>query len=561
MGIHKGIDVHLERIKSYLPIIIVVIVSFVLFHFAYMFEVSFDRIISIATYLTWHNLFEFTGVVISFAVFVVSYYAYDQSRYIRSFLIGNIFLVMGIIDAFHALSFKGMPDFFISNNAANRATTFWIVSRLIGGIGLASVSFIPLKKRYAVNKRLIVIPSILLCIVCLIVATYFPQLLPAMYIEGYGLTQTKIMMEYVIVTTLTVALANFLREFKRVRESLTILMCCSLILSIFSEFAFISYGSVYDIYNYLGHVYKFIAFFLIFRVIFIYNVQKPYSELSKAQRELKNYAENLDRIVDQRTREIKEMNQILLDDLDYARDIQKAMLPSLLPDNRHISFEARYFPTDRVSGDFYNIFNIDENNIGMYIGDVSGHGVPAAMLTVFINQCILNLKEIDQSNKKILSPSTVLKSTYKAFNKTNFKDDVYIVLLYAVYNTETMELTIASGGLNTQPLLINSSGDVTEISIKGFPICKFMDFYTEDYIDTTIKLDHGDRILFYTDGLVEAEIHKGERFNENNLKQLIAANGRKAIMALSELITRTIFDFVGVKKTRDDITFFIMQVK
>jgi hypothetical protein len=82
----------------------------------------------------------------------------------------------------------------------------------------------------------------------------------------------------------------------------------------------------------------------------------------------------LDKIVAQRTEEINLIHQKLLDDLEYARDIQLSMLPKTMPDMPGTVFEARYFPAERVSGDFYNIFKLNETKIGIYIGDVSGHG-------------------------------------------------------------------------------------------------------------------------------------------------------------------------------------------
>jgi len=107
---------------------------------------------------------------------------------------------------------------------------------------------------------------------------------------------------------------------------MVLLLCVSLEITIFSETAFVLYFSVYDIYNYLGHVYKFIAFFIIFRAIFINDIQEPYRKLSKAKEKLRNHAENLDMMIRERTRELENLNQKLMQDLKYARDIQKSFL-------------------------------------------------------------------------------------------------------------------------------------------------------------------------------------------------------------------------------------------
>lgn len=213
----------------------------------------------------------------------------------------------------------------------------------------------------------------------------------------------------------------------------------SMVLSIYSEIAFTQYASVYDIYNYLGHIYKFLAFFIIFKVMFINNIRKPYIELYDAKQEIKHYADNLDLLVQTRTEELRKLNNQLMDDLRYAKDIQKAVYPSRLPQEREVVFDTRYFAAEIVSGDFYNIFRRDEDNIAFFIGDVSGHGVPAAMLTVFVNQTVRTILDIELG---IIKPSKVLNSIYKSFNETNFKEEVYIVMIYALYNKRKRYLHI-----------------------------------------------------------------------------------------------------------------------
>jgi len=108
-----------------------------------------------------------------------------------------------------------------------------------------------------------------------------------------------------------------------------------------------------------------------------------------------------------------------------------------------------------VSGDFCNVFKIDNDNIGFYIGDVSGHGVPAAMLTIFLNQTVKTLLEMETNELNKISPAMVLENIYRSFNSTNFDENVYIVMIYAVYNRHTQVLTYSSAGLNVSPILIN----------------------------------------------------------------------------------------------------------
>ena len=302
-------------------------------------------------------------------------------------------------------------------------------------------------------------------------------------------------------------------------------------------------------------------YFIIFRVVFIQNIKQPYLELSLARDEIKNYAGNLDRIVEQRTAQIKSINRKLLDDLAYARDIQMAMLPKKLPNSSKTSFEACYFPAEQVGGDFYNVFQIEETKIGMYIGDVSGHGVSAAMLTVFLNQSIKTKKENPHGIREPLLPSEVLTMLFDDFNQAGFSSEVYIVMLYGIYDLISKQLIFASAGLNVAPLIVTPGGKVSELVIKGFPICKFPKSQNIQYYDSRINLNKGEKMLFYTDGLIEAENANQEKYSDFRLKALLHQHKNKEASELSECIKEDLFGFMRDENLKDDITYFIMEIK
>jgi len=109
---------------------------------------------TVESFLAWHNILEFTSVLISFTVFAVSYYTYEQTGNLRSVFLGSVFLAVGMVDAFHTLSYKGMPAFLIENNSSNRATIFWIIARLFTALGFFISSLIPASVKIR-TKRII----------------------------------------------------------------------------------------------------------------------------------------------------------------------------------------------------------------------------------------------------------------------------------------------------------------------------------------------------------------------------------------------------------------------
>ena len=548
------------KYKEYVLLAIIAVAAGLVFGIAYFLKEQFSAVMTVESFLAWHNILEFTSGLISFTVFAVSYYTYEQTGNLRSVFLGSVFLAVGMVDAFHTLSYKGMPAFLIENNSSNRATIFWIIARLFTALGFFISSLIPASVKIRTKRIIFVAVPLITSISALYLATYHPELFPPMHIEGKGLTFFKIYSEHLIIILFALSVLMFIREYNKTKNKMVLLLCVSLEITIFSEAAFVLYFSVYDIYNYLGHVYKFIAFFIIFRAIFINDIQEPYRKLSKAKEKLRNHAENLDMMIRERTRELENLNQKLMQDLKYARDIQKSVFKLRNQDWEKVRFEVKNYSSEMVSGDFCNVFKIDNDNIGFYIGDVSGHGVPAAMLTIFLNQTVKTLLEMETNELNKISPAMVLENIYRSFNSTNFDENVYIVMIYAVYNRHTQVLTYSSAGLNVSPILIKPSGEILEIEIKGFPICKFIEFYDGEYQNHALKLNKDEKILFYTDGLIEAQNTDRNFFGDMRLKEILQENYNKSASELSKLISDGIFGFTGKKEIKDDITFLIMEV-
>lgn len=514
----------------------------------------------VATFLTWHNLFEFISILSAMSIFIVTYYTYEESRNVRMIVLGCAFFFMGLLDIFHSLSYKGMADFFIPNISANRATTFWVLSRFIGSAGILTAFFIPLKWTSKIKKCIFLIPTFSLGIILLLSVTYLPEFFPKMFVDGEGMTGTKILMEYIIITFMIITFYKITSEYRKTLFRQDYLLMIGILLCIFSEIAFVHYAKVYDAYNYLGHVYKFIAYLVMFKAMYAENVKIPYREMKKAQKELKDYSDNLNVLVKQRTKKLEDLTESLLMDLEYAKEMQRSLLPAKMPNDRSVSFYAGYLPAKRLSGDFYNVIKLDQNNIAVYIGDVAGHGVSAAMLTVFANQNIEPLKETDEAID-IVSPQHVLENIYKSFNDTNFNDETYLVMLYGIYNTKDRTFTYASGGINVPPLVIKNNGSISEIDVTGFAICKLSKYLNPSFEDRSIQLENGDKILFSTDGLIEAQNAIGKRYSQERLIDFVKLNHPMNGVELSDAIQKNLFQYIGLKSNlQDDVTFLVLEV-
>lgn len=544
--------------KDYAILILTTIFAFLLLIAVSLFEPYSYKVFPSHLYLTWHNIFEFISCLVSFCIFAITYYTYPWTGNKRSLFLGCVFLLVGFIDGVHALSYKGMPVFFTVSSAP-KATMFWIIARLFFAFGALISLFVPRKDlgRKVARWKFLVL-SIGLSVFVFGVVTYYPEFLPPMYIDGVGLTKIKVNLEYFIVCLQCLSVFLLLQQYRTLRERIFILFASALVLSITSELVFTLYKSVYDTYNLLGHLYKMISYYLFFRILFLYNVYRPYKELEKAQLEIGKYVDNLEKIVEKRTGEIMEINKILINDLDYAKKIQQAMLPAPYLKFEGVEFGAAYLSCQRVGGDFYNIFPLTDEVLGMYLGDVAGHGVPAAMMTVFIYQSMEG-RNFNKDVRSDILPNQVLQELYRIYNNTDFPADMYIVMLLATFNPQTGTLFYSSAGINTLPIVFSPNRERIFLEHQGFPLCKLGELYQPVYVNHQINLKPGDKVIFYTDGLTEAVDNNGNIFSEKRLCELLEREAYASAKELTETICREIEDFIGKDQLSDDITFFILH--
>ncbi|WP_422484295.1 MASE3 domain-containing protein [Gudongella sp. DL1XJH-153] len=553
---------YMKNLMLYKRIIRIVLFSIILYMIAGINNDWFMGFMSIADYLTWHMIFEFASVLVSFSIFTVSYFVYEESKKLNMIVLGCAFLMMGTLDALHTFSFKGMSDFFIANTTANRATTLWILSRTFGSFGFLLAVLIPDSVKTDIKKGVFAGLTFSFSILLFLITTYYPNAFPLMLIEDSGLTITKIIMEYIIILIMAITFAVIMYKYKKTAQIREHQFMMALVFLIFSEFAFTNYGSVYDAFNYIGHIYKIIAYIILYKAIYIDNVSEPYREMKKAKNELSDYSDNLNLIVKQRTKDLEDANSMLMKDIEYAREMQLSLMPEHLPEDKSVSFHAEYIPAERLSGDFYNVIKLDEDNIAIYIGDVAGHGVSAAMLTVFANQNVEPLKEDENEFGKVVSPEAVLDSIYKSFNETNFNDETYILMLYGIYNKTTKLFTYASAGMNVSPYVIKNSGEILELNSRGFSICKLGDYILPTYENRKMQMEAGDKLLLYSDGLVEARNVNNEIYGQDKMKNFLKKHHSLDASDLEIELKRNLYDHIGsIERLKDDVTILIMHVK
>ena len=539
---------------------IVLLLSALIYSNVQWYDSYIYRIFRMDDFLNLHIGLEGLSIVMSFCIFFISYYTIAGVKNLRTIVFMCTFLSVGILDTMHTFTYDGMPGFFTEASILT-ATSFWIAARMTAALGLLIAGLIKHNRKIKLHRYFFVAGSLLFSGLVIYIVTRYQDYFPPLFMEGVGLTSFKISLEYVIILLQLISMFLFFRIYNSGEETdeyKSIIL--SLLLSIFSEMAFTLYSNVYDTYNLLGHLYKIFAYYLIFKAKFVLNVQKPYLTLHETDRRLAEYADNLEQLVEKRTAEITAANEKLLKDMDYARNIQSALLPPSLPKIDEVEFAARYLPCEKIGGDFYNIFRLDEDNIGLLIGDVAGHGVSAAMITVFINQNIHVKRELEDGRIRILTPKQVLTNLFYVYNRMNFPEEIYTVLFYGIYNLKNREFTYSSAGMNTHPLILQKDGSVKSVAIEGLPICKLGGIVSPSYESQTLQLDEGDSLLLYTDGLIEVDRKKPERFKETNLVEYIRGLKSTTPSETVDYMFELYSAILGDNSMIDDVTVLVMKI-
>ncbi|WFA07750.1 SpoIIE family protein phosphatase [Tissierella sp. Yu-01] len=243
--------------------------------------------------------------------------------------------------------------------------------------------------------------------------------------------------------------------------------------------------------------------------------------------------------------ELIERNKKMRKDLQFAKKLQEKILP---PKGTivNINIDYIYKASEMLSGDMFDIFQLDDENIGIYISDVAGHGIAASMMTMFIRQTMRGI--IDN----IISPSDVLTELHRTFTKLNLENDKYFTMFYGIYNKVNHEFRYTNAGHNCIPVKFNERG-YELLEMKGFPIAKLFDEI--NYDEKKIKLCKGDKILFYTDGITEAKDHNGMEFGVRGILDTIEKNPNNL---LEEIENKYIYHSWGEQD--DDYALVLMEV-
>lgn len=185
----------------------------------------------------------------------------------------------------------------------------------------------------------------------------------------------------------------------------------------------------------------------------------------------------------------------LAEQLRLAGLVQQDFLPTRLPNSDQVRWATIFLPAEWVSGDIYDVVRIDEQHIGFYVADVVGHGMPAALLTIFLKQALV-MRETVGNNYRLFSPAEVVKNLNVRMAAQKLSGYQFATCCYCLLNTKTLQLTYARAG-HPYPILIRSGQPLEQLEVRGSLLGIFEQ---AEYIQQTVQLQPGDKLLLYSDG-------------------------------------------------------------
>ncbi len=286
----------------------------------------------------------------------------------------------------------------------------------------------------------------------------------------------------------------------------------------------------------------------------IFYLRKPFN-----QTEIEQFARALTQQWNlERERELQQKH--LEEDLKAAAQIQQSLLPQTRPNVKNFHFAWRFIPCQTIGGDIFNIHRLDESHLALYMVDVSGHGVPAAMVTVSVSQSLLPgtghiLKKTTNSppHYEIIPPVDVMKRLDQEYPLDRFGK--YFTITYLILNIETGQIRY-SGAAHPMPVLVRANGDI-ELLRKGGTIIGMGKLVPFEEGEVFIR--QGDRLVLYTDGIVEYMNEADEEFGGERFYHELQTHRQTSLETTCERVIEAVMAYGSGVKPQDDITLLALE--
>jgi serine phosphatase RsbU (regulator of sigma subunit) len=242
------------------------------------------------------------------------------------------------------------------------------------------------------------------------------------------------------------------------------------------------------------------------------------------------------------------------EEMRLAARLQQDFLPKKLPEVGNVRFHTLFRPAGYVSGDLYDVMRLDETHVGFYIADAVGHGMPAALLTMFMKNALVT-KEILSPGYRLLSPSQTMCKLNEVLLEQNLSNATFATAIYGVIDTKALTVSFAKAG-HPSPLVLRRGGDVLELEADG----GLLGIFPDDTFETrTYQLQPGDRMLVYTDG-IEVAFAEDQIVDARKWREALASRHALTAEQLVAGFAAHLDGETGSILPKDDLTLIVADV-
>ncbi len=250
---------------------------------------------------------------------------------------------------------------------------------------------------------------------------------------------------------------------------------------------------------------------------------------------------------------LRDHSRHLDEQLRLAQRLQMDFLPRRMPVLESVRFAARLEPAAWVAGDFYDVFRLDEQHVGFYVADAVGHGIPAALLTVFVKKS-LQTKRIHGNAYDLIPPDRALRLLNADLLSAELQETPFVTMVYGIYNEATRECTYARAG-HPKPLLLGPQGGLQQLEGEGPLLGIFPD---ATFAACRRRLEPGQRLLLYTDGAERVE--PGRPASPERLFEIVRTASLLPLETLLDSILDAVRGATGGHRLADDVTLVALEV-
>ncbi len=234
--------------------------------------------------------------------------------------------------------------------------------------------------------------------------------------------------------------------------------------------------------------------------------------------------------------------------LQIAKDVQSSLLPSAPPQVNGYDIDAICIPTFEIGGDYFDYIPIDKNKLGIVVADVSGDGVPAALIMAAFRALLRNQVRLNYQ------PHSVMNFLNKQISDFCRKRD-FITAFYGYIDLEKHKFVYTNCGHN-YPLILSPSGNVSSLDDSGPSLNLVVD---AGYKSTSVDLEPGEIIIFYTDGVTEIFNDDKEEFGLERLKSVLSGSDDESAGGIIKKVVKSTKDFSRHRYYLDDFTILVLK--